>query len=277
MDALNCVERAITERLGADDFIPQGVSNCLWAFGSLNRNRGYEITSESVDAFGEGILRHIDGFKSMELSNLVWATSTLRIQFGSPDVMAAMDAAMIDAAHNEPHFFSSQSISNILWAAGNHPDGVQLSGELLGVLADLSVRKFETFTPQGLSNSAWGFASVGFNPGGDFIDLAQARVVQGGSDVHRHRSRKLALVVLHLEGTPRGPDPGIRLPAPRGHPGRRHAPADDRQHPVHPGADGVPPTPAHDGAPGGHLHRRHATRRGGRRGRPHGARRRHVE
>ena len=60
----------------------------------------------------------------MELSNLVWATSTLRIQFGSPDVMAAMDAAMIDAAHNEPHFFSSQSISNILWAAGNHPDGV---------------------------------------------------------------------------------------------------------------------------------------------------------
>ena len=171
MDALNCVERAITERLGADDFIPQGVSNCLWAFGSLNRNRGYEITAESVDAFGEGILRHIDGFKSMELSNLVWATSTLRIQFGSPDVMAAMDAAMIDAAHNEPHFFSSQSISNILWAAGNHPDGVQLSGELLGVLADLSVRKFETFTPQGLSNSAWGFASVGFNPGGDFIDL----------------------------------------------------------------------------------------------------------
>ena len=62
MDALNCVERAITERLGADDFIPQGVSNCLWAFGSLNRNRGYEITSESVDAFGDGILRHIDGF-----------------------------------------------------------------------------------------------------------------------------------------------------------------------------------------------------------------------
>ena len=170
-EALNCVEAAITERLGADDFIPQGVSNCLWAFGSLNRNRGYEIGKDTVDAFGEGILRHIRGFKSMELSNLVWATSTLKIQFEDREVMAAMDAAMIDAAHDEPHFFSSQSISNILWAAGNHPDGVQLSEELLGVLADLSVRKFETFTPQGLSNSAWGFASVGFNPGGDFIDL----------------------------------------------------------------------------------------------------------
>ena len=58
----------------------------------LNRNRGYEIGKDTVDAFGEGILRHIRGFKSMELSNLVWATSALKIQFEDREVMAAMDA-----------------------------------------------------------------------------------------------------------------------------------------------------------------------------------------
>lgn len=151
------------------NFIPQGVSNCLWAFGSLNKNKGFAPRPETVARFGEGILLNKDGFKSMEMSNIVWAVSTLRLEFPA-EVIAALDDAVCNAIETQPEFFSSQSVSNILWAAGNHPEGMPLSKRLLHSLAEMSYAKFSTFTPQGLSNTAWGFASVGYNPGAQFLD-----------------------------------------------------------------------------------------------------------
>jgi hypothetical protein len=212
LDAVHTLETHVCGTMG--DFIPQGVSNCLWAFGSLNKNKGgFSIKPETVARFGEGILLNKHGFKSMELSNIVWAVSTLRLEFPS-EVIEALDDAVCHAIDTQPDYFSSQSVSNVLWdtspnpaphsphpeahtpnptpqtltpctsnpepchpdplhlaqvsnvlwAAGNHPGCMPLSDRLLHALAAMSFDKFHTFTPQGLSNTVWGFASVGYNP-----------------------------------------------------------------------------------------------------------------
>jgi hypothetical protein len=177
VEAIRVLETHVSD--GMDDFIPQGVSNCLWAFGSLNKNKGFAPHPETVARFGEGILRNKDGFKSMELSNVVWAISTLRLELPS-EVIDALDDAVCTAIETQPDFFSSQSVSNILWAAGNHPEGMPLSPRLLHALAEMSYAKFATFTPQGLSNTVWGFASVGYNPGPDFLSALRETWARDG-------------------------------------------------------------------------------------------------
>lgn len=152
-----------------DDFIPQGVSNTLWGFAAINKTtHSFELHPETVRRFGDGILSNIDGFKSMELSNVVWGIATMRLTFPN-EVIAAIDGALMRAIETQPEMFSSQSVSNILWAAGNHPQGVYFSERLLAALAEMSHAKFSAFTPQGLSNTLWGFASIGYNPGPAFL------------------------------------------------------------------------------------------------------------
>ena len=107
------------------------------------------------------MIKNKDGFKSMELSNVV-APSTLRLRVFD-DVARAIDVAAPQGDRREPGRFSSQSVSNILWAAGNHPEGHAPSKRLLDALAHLTVSKFDSFTPQGLEH-VLGFAA-GYNPG----------------------------------------------------------------------------------------------------------------
>lgn len=114
---------------------------------SRHYDKQFEISEETVQRFGEGILRNGTGFKSMELSNIVWAISTLKVVFDD-DVIRVVDAAICAAIETQPDFFSSQSVSNILWAAGNHPEGMPLSDRLLNSLRDMSYAKFDTFTSQ---------------------------------------------------------------------------------------------------------------------------------
>jgi hypothetical protein len=61
--------------------------------------------------------------------------------------------------------FSTQSVANILWAAGNTPELVPLDVNVLDALAKMTYSKFGEFTTQGLANTLWGFAGSGYNPG----------------------------------------------------------------------------------------------------------------
>jgi len=56
----------------------------------------------------------------MELSNVIWATSTLQLEFPT-EVINALDDAVCAQIEHKPDIFSTQSVSNIVWAAGNHP------------------------------------------------------------------------------------------------------------------------------------------------------------
>jgi hypothetical protein len=118
-------------------------------------------------------------FKSMELSNVIWAISTMRCRV-SDEVGEALNEAVVRACDDAPHMFSTQSVANILWAAGNTPELVPLSTRALDRLARMTYAKFPEFTKQGLANTLWGFASAGYNPGeGLFREIRRAWVEKG--------------------------------------------------------------------------------------------------
>ena len=195
------LKNAITDRLTnpprGDAFIPQGVSNSFWALAVLEKHEsnvsfqsdGVESQTEdfglsqlSADAFSDYILdSNAYGFKSMELSNIIWAISTSRagMKEGVSDVL---NQAVCDACDDAPHMFSTQSVANILWAAGNTPDLVPLSTQVLDKLAKMTYSKFGEFTTQGLANTLWGFAGSNYNPGeGLFSEIRRAWIQKGDS------------------------------------------------------------------------------------------------
>ena len=203
--ATDSLEGAIRDRLRTppkgDAFIPQGVSNSMWALAVLkkhehqrktgdgsvvvhdgdNRDASYGISAETARAFSEYILApgSVAGFKSMELSNIIWAISTMRCVV-SRDTGEALDEAVVRACDDAPHMFSTQSVANILWAAGNTPELVPLSTAALDRLAKMTYAKFPEFTTQGLANTLWGFAAANYNPGeGLFKEIRRAWVEKG--------------------------------------------------------------------------------------------------
>ena len=203
--ATDSLEGAIRDRLTnppkGDAFIPQGVSNSMWALAVLkkhehqrktgdgsvvvhdgdNRDASYGISAETARAFSEYILApgSVAGFKSMELSNIIWAISTMRCVV-SRDTGEALDEAVVRACDDAPHMFSTQSVANILWAAGNTPELVPLSTAALDRLAKMTYAKFPEFTTQGLANTLWGFAAANYNPGeGLFKEIRRAWVEKG--------------------------------------------------------------------------------------------------
>ena len=88
--------------------------------------------------FSCGILQNIWEFKSMELSNVIWATSTLQLEFPM-EVINALDDAVCRQIEQKPDIFSTQSVSNIVWAAGNHPTGLVLSERLFYLMAQIAL------------------------------------------------------------------------------------------------------------------------------------------
>ena len=217
--ATDALEGAIRDRLArppkGDAFIPQGVSNSMWALAVLKKHehqrryggdanvadakstqtRHVETNDESQDenqtsggistatarAFSEYIAAPGAAFefKSMELSNVIWAISTMRCRV-SDAVGEALNEAVVRACDDAPHVFSTQSVANILWAAGNTPELVPLSVRALDRLARMTYAKFPEFTTQGLANTLWGFASAGYNPGeGLFREIRRAWVEKG--------------------------------------------------------------------------------------------------
>jgi hypothetical protein len=115
----------------------------------------------------------------MELSNIVWAISTTRTVM-LPGVAQVLDDAVVTACVRFPRTFSTQSVANILWAAGNTPQLFPLSTRALDELAKMTYSKFPDFTTQGLANTLWGFASSNYNPGeGLFSEIKRAWTEKG--------------------------------------------------------------------------------------------------
>jgi hypothetical protein len=229
--ATDALEGAIRDRLSRppknDAFIPQGVSNSMWALAVLKKHEHHRrdggdanvadgkvadakspqrrrdewndrvrtsqetetetnddqsgISTATARAFSEYIAAPGAAFefKSMELSNVIWAISTMRCRV-SDEVGEALNEAVVRACDDAPHMFSTQSVANILWAAGNTPELVPLSTRALDRLARMTYAKFPEFTKQGLANTLWGFASAGYNPGeGLFREIRRAWVEKG--------------------------------------------------------------------------------------------------
>eukprot|EP00571_Detonula_confervacea_P017812 CAMPEP_0172298486 /NCGR_PEP_ID=MMETSP1058-20130122/1119_1 /TAXON_ID=83371 /ORGANISM="Detonula confervacea, Strain CCMP 353" /LENGTH=1283 /DNA_ID=CAMNT_0013007761 /DNA_START=130 /DNA_END=3978 /DNA_ORIENTATION=- len=132
-------------------FKPQELSNTAWALATLHSKRNAGTATEAVEDDGivrnlrwvaKALIERVDSFKPQELSNSIWAFST--VGFG-------YDEACGTNSHND-----------YVHVATNDPVGdKELVFETLEVIAENALPRLDRFKAQELNNMAWGFARLG--------------------------------------------------------------------------------------------------------------------
>eukprot|EP00578_Thalassiosira_sp_NH16_P000781 CAMPEP_0181141396 /NCGR_PEP_ID=MMETSP1071-20121207/35800_1 /TAXON_ID=35127 /ORGANISM="Thalassiosira sp., Strain NH16" /LENGTH=1329 /DNA_ID=CAMNT_0023228381 /DNA_START=239 /DNA_END=4228 /DNA_ORIENTATION=- len=136
-------------------FKPQELSNTAWALATLHSRRNTDLTDTDARRVREddGMVRvlrwvakslaeRVDSFKPQELSNSIWAFST--VGFG-------YDEACGTNNHND-----------YVHLATDDPSGdKELVFETLEVIAENALPRLDRFKAQELNNMAWGFARLG--------------------------------------------------------------------------------------------------------------------
>ena len=155
-----------------DDFAPQGISNSLWAFATT----GHALQPGTVTNFSTAISKNLRDFKSMEFSNIIWALGTTKMALDPPELLDDI----LDEVHSSikalPNMWSSQSVSNILWAmASVHKDIRPRHDPLLRTLTVYVERKANSFIGQGLANTLWALATLDYTPSAKILEIITQR------------------------------------------------------------------------------------------------------
>ena len=171
-----------------EGYVPQGVANCLWSYGTL----GYKLRPETEAAFRKGIAMHLGqprttsaygfgagNFKTQETSNILWACAQLRFDMGK-DLASMFLHSMTENLFNDPRVWSVQSLTNILWALATlREQGLgevyTLPHGLLKRIEDMIEPKIETMFIQGISNTLWAYACLEYEPDHEFLRRMTSR------------------------------------------------------------------------------------------------------
>eukprot|EP00985_Skeletonema_marinoi_P001291 scaffold517_cov140-Skeletonema_marinoi.AAC.4 len=134
-----------------NEFKPQELANTGWALATLHSKRGEGTSTETVEDDGivrilrwvaKDIMQRVDSYKPQEISNSVWAFST--VGFG-------YDESCGTNVHND-----------YVHVATNDPVGdKELVYETLEVIAENALSRLHNFKAQELNNLAWGFTRLG--------------------------------------------------------------------------------------------------------------------
>ena len=132
-------------------FKPQELANTGWALATLHSKRGEGTSTEAVEDDGivrilrwiaKDIMQRVESYKPQEISNSVWAFST--VGFG-------YDESCGTNAHND-----------YVHVATDDPVGdKELVYETLEVIAENALSRLYNFKAQELNNLAWGFTRLG--------------------------------------------------------------------------------------------------------------------
>ena len=132
-------------------FKPQELANTGWALATLHSKRKDEAPTEAAEEDGivrilrwvaKDIIQRVDSYKPQEISNSVWAFST--VGFG-------YDESCGINAHND-----------YVHVATDDPVGdKELVYETLEVIAENALTRLHNFKAQELNNLAWGFTRLG--------------------------------------------------------------------------------------------------------------------
>jgi RAP domain len=80
--------------------------------------------------------------------------------------------------HIKSGTFDAHSLSNLVWAYAKVVDGIKVDAQLLNAMAHQAELCVENFAPQGLSNVAWGFATLNHEAPSLFEAIARAAPVR---------------------------------------------------------------------------------------------------
>ncbi|MBO9484292.1 DUF1601 domain-containing protein [Salinisphaera sp. G21_0] len=172
-----------------DHFIPQNISNLLWAVAKLIDN-GLELekTAKLKEAVA-ALLPHVktkaeskeekDHFKPQEVANLLWALAKLvdnGLELEKTAKLKEAVAALLPQvktkaeSKEDTNHFKPQEVVNLLWAVAKLVDnGLEKTPKLKGTLAALlpyvkakaeSKEEKDRFRPQGVANLLWAVAKL---------------------------------------------------------------------------------------------------------------------
>ncbi|KAL3782873.1 hypothetical protein HJC23_008867 [Cyclotella cryptica] len=135
-----------------NSFEPQGISNLLWSYATLNLY--HSILFQTIGDAVVG-LRDLNEFKPQELANAVWAFAT--IKESHPSLFKKVGHDIVSRRNLKS--FAPQALSNIVWAYAtlneSHPGLFRKVGDDIVALHDLN-----SFAPQTFSNSVWAYATA---------------------------------------------------------------------------------------------------------------------
>ncbi|KAJ1488554.1 hypothetical protein T484DRAFT_1782771 [Baffinella frigidus] len=145
---LEAMQRRATATAG--EFIPQAVSNVLWALATM----GERADRELLEAMQTRAKETAGEFKPQEVANLMWALATMGEKPDRELLEAMQNRATATAGE-----FIPQTVSNLLWSLATMGEKADR-----GLLEAMQRRAKETageFKPQEVANSLWALATMG--------------------------------------------------------------------------------------------------------------------
>eukprot|EP00928_Gymnodinium_smaydae_P025269 TRINITY_DN20186_c0_g1_i1.p1 TRINITY_DN20186_c0_g1~~TRINITY_DN20186_c0_g1_i1.p1 ORF type:complete len:752 (-),score=198.40 TRINITY_DN20186_c0_g1_i1:81-2336(-) len=146
-------------------FHAQGLANMLWSVAKV------DLRGADVEEFGAACAARIKAslldISPQGLANSVWAAARLRLPPGAASGLCIAAARMVVSVADLLRGFQAQELSMMVWAfakifgrmrEGQSPQEVRDFG--VAVAVEARPRLVE-FAPQGLSNIAWAFATLG--------------------------------------------------------------------------------------------------------------------
>lgn len=127
-------------------------------------------------------------YQPRHLSTTLWACATLDVQD------SGLEKVILTACDHKLHDFKSQEISNLIWAVarlGGKSGTWTIWRAFLQRLLPIAHPILWDFTPQGLSNVAWGLATMNV----DNRDFMHALVAMAAKTVHTFKPLELANTV----------------------------------------------------------------------------------
>ncbi|EFJ52659.1 hypothetical protein VOLCADRAFT_85860 [Volvox carteri f. nagariensis] len=140
---------------------PQGLSSLLWAFA----RQSHQPSPKWMDALLSAAAADLATFSPRDMATLLWALARLHYK-----VAPARLKQLLEHAQNTMGSYSGRSLSNVVYSLAlsqQHPgepwlEAAQRRAVELGP---------EAFTPQGITQMAWGIAKLGSPPSPAFLEL----------------------------------------------------------------------------------------------------------
>lgn len=135
---------------GLDDFTPQGLSNCVWAFGNISP----QISEREIAIVVNSVARMCSRFNGLELTNALWGLAKIQATLTPSSTETFFQAIRGSIAGLEP-----RTLSTLAWATAKlaiHSKTASF-GAVFGAPVAAKVGKMNGHE---ISNTCWAFATA---------------------------------------------------------------------------------------------------------------------
>ncbi|GLI66024.1 hypothetical protein VaNZ11_009729 [Volvox africanus] len=140
---------------------PQGLSSLLWAFARQN----HQPPPKWMDSMLSACTADLGAFAPRDMATVIWALARLHYKVAPARLKQLLEHTQVNIDS-----FSGRSLSNVVYALAlsqQHPGGEWLTAAQARAVA----LGPGDFSPQGITQMAWGIAKLGAAPTPAFVDL----------------------------------------------------------------------------------------------------------